>query len=103
MTLYRITTLFVGKDVEEKATIGYLVALDDASVYEYISDNVAWGEPWEEQYERGAKERIMQAHNDFQEEFMGEGYDQKYGWEVVKEDISQEDMQTLKNLGILLS
>jgi hypothetical protein len=103
MILYRITTLFLGKELEERATIGYLVALDDSAVYQYISDNIAWGEPWEEQYEHGARQRIMEKHNDYEEEFMGEAYDQKFGWEVVKVDIPQEEILVLKQLGILLS
>lgn len=101
MQLYKITTLFLGKDLHESAILGYLAAENDEAVYQYISDHIAWGEPWETQYEKGAKERIMEKCNDFEEEYLGEFYDQKYGWERVSPLIADDELEVLKRYGIL--
>ena len=101
MKLYKIKTLFITGDTQEEALVGYLVANNDTEVYEYISDNIAWGEPWEAQYESGAKNRILEAHSDYEEEYMGEEYDQKYSWEEV-DSISSEESRVLNKFNVLL-
>ena len=101
MKLYKIKTLFVVEDTQEEAVVGYLIANNDTEVYEYISDNIAWGEPWESQYESGAKGRIMEAHSDYEEEFMGENYDQKYSWEEVS-SVTTEEVKILNKFNVLL-
>ena len=91
----------MGKDFQEEALLGYILATNDEEVYQYISDNYAWGEPWERQYENGVKTQIMTNKGDYDEEYLGEGYDQKYSWEEVLPTPTKEEIQVLKKFEIL--
>lgn len=102
MKLYKIKTLFLGENLQEEAMLGYILAADDDAVYQYISDNFAWGEPWERQYENGVKAQIMENHGDYNEEYLGEGYDQKFGWEEIADNPTKEEIAVLDKFGILL-
>ncbi|MCR4279684.1 MAG: hypothetical protein NUV78_03040 [Candidatus Zambryskibacteria bacterium] len=102
MKLYKIKTLFLGENLQEEAQLGYLLAMNDEAVYQYISDTFAWGEPWERQYENGVKAQIMENHGDYGEEYLGEGYDQKFGWEEVAPDLKEEEIKILDKFGVLL-
>ncbi len=103
MKLYKIKTLLMGKDFQEEAELGYILALNDEAVYQYISDHFAWGEPWERQYENGVKNQIMANKSDYTEEFLGEGYDQKFAWEEVAPEITEEEIKVLQKFNILLT
>ena len=102
MKLYRIKTLFLGENLQEEAQLGFILAIDEESVYQYISDHFAWGEPWERQYENGVKAQIMENKGDYAEEYLGEGYDQKFAWEEVAPSVSEDEIKVLKKFGVLL-
>ncbi len=98
MKLYRITTQFIGKDLDETVMIGYIVAENDEAVYAYIEKKEKWDE-WPESVDM-TREAIIAAKGDFNSEYMGEFYDQKYGWEDCG-DITAEEVAPLERLGVL--
>jgi hypothetical protein len=111
MRLFRVKTRFLGKDLDKTVLLGYLVAMTDDEVFEEISKqhcSGAWagnkegyeGDPDELAYIDTKKQEIVEARGDFDQENDGEFYDKKYGWEDLGE-VSEEDIATLKRLGIL--
>lgn len=99
MRLYRIKTHFYGKDLDEEANLGYAVAKNDEGVYEHINNKFKYDE-WPESVEM-TREKIIAARGDYDSEYMGEFYDQKYGWEDLGE-VSAEDIAHLKKLKIIV-
>jgi|GEM_PF-4013443 hypothetical protein len=111
MRLFRVKTRFLGKDLDETVLLGYLVAMTDDEVFEEISKQHCYGawpgdkEGYEDDPDELAdidakKQEIVEARGDFDSEYDGEFYDQKYGWEDLGE-ISEQDIATLKRLDLL--
>lgn len=90
MKLFEIITAFWGKDLEEEAILGYVVGETADAAYDYINDKHRYGD-WPEQVAM-TREELIAAEGDFQTEYMGEFYDQKYGWKdlgvIAPEDIA---------------
>lgn len=106
MKLYKIKTLFLGKDLSESAILEYVVAEDDAEVFAYIDDKYfgnEWPECYLEREDDNVNEQVkymVENKGDFEEEYLGEFYDQKYGWEEVC-DIDEVQIGVLKDLKII--
>lgn len=98
MRLYKITTHFYGKDLDEGAILGYAVADNDDGIFDHINKKHFYND-WPE-IVKMAREKIIAAKGDYDAEHMGEFYDQKYGWEDLGE-ISADDIANLKRLKIL--
>jgi hypothetical protein len=101
--LYRINTKFLGKDLEEKAILGYVAAENVDQVIDHIrnSRDETWADTW---YPKGGWKKDDQKRadyianqGDFHTEYDGEFYDQKYGWNDLGE-ITPEQVETLKKL-----
>ncbi|OGZ05698.1 MAG: hypothetical protein A2762_02570 [Candidatus Lloydbacteria bacterium RIFCSPHIGHO2_01_FULL_54_11] len=103
--LYRITTHFWGKDLDEGAILGYVVADSPEEVAEHISQKVHGGEWFGYESDDGAEAveetrlDYIAKQGDFHTEPAGEFYDQKYGWEEVGE-VTDEQVTTLAALKI---
>ena len=98
MKLYKIITYFWGKDLNEQAFLGYLVKTSDEEVYEHINEEYK-GNDWPESVNMD-REDIINQKGDFDSGYMGEFYDQKYGWEEVGE-ITLEQITCLEQLSII--
>lgn len=103
--LYRIKTQFLGKDLNEEAILGYVVADTEAEVADHINKKHKCSE-WfgAEGYDdiediQAQRTDYMANRGDFHTEYDGEFYDQKYGWEEVGE-IADAEITILKLLGI---
>ncbi len=100
MKLYLIKTRLMGDELDQESIIGLLPAGTREEVYHYISTHYTWGEPsWEDQYENGTKARILEKGGDFQEEYLGDQYDQKFSWEDLGE-LTEKEIKTIKKIGI---
>ncbi len=111
MKLYKIITLLLGKDLDEEAIVEYVVASNDNELFCYIDDNYAhWSDGFdmddydastdvEKEFRRLVK-RIKTNRGDFEEEYDGEFYDQKYKWEEVCE-VTKDEAKILKKLKII--
>jgi hypothetical protein len=97
--LYEITTAFWGKDLNEDAILGYLLAESADDVYEHINKKMGHYGHWSESVNM-TREEIIAAEGDFESDYMGEFYDQKYGWEDLGE-ITPEDIACLQYFKIL--
>ncbi len=98
MKLYRIKILYLGKDLESEVTAEFITANSDEKVYEWINTNHKWSE-WPECVEM-SREDILKEKGDFSSEYMGEFYDEKFGWEELAE-VTECDIKRLKELKIL--
>ena len=102
--LYRVTTQFWGKDLNEKAILGYVVAKTDLEVADHISKKYKGGERFDWGTDgdalEGKRGEYIANRGDFHTEYAGEFYDQKYGWEEIAQ-ISDEQIIVLKTLGIV--
>ncbi len=98
MKLYKITTHFYGKDLDEAAILGHVVAETDEAVYDHINKEYKCDD-WPSSVNM-TREAIVAERGDHGSEYMGEFYDQKYGWEDLGE-VSIEDATCLKRFGIL--
>lgn len=96
--LFKIKTRFLGKDLYETTTLEYIIAQNDEEVYDHINEEYCYGD-WPEGSDM-TREEIMEARGDFQAEYRGEFYDQKYGWEQAKE-LESGDEVVLKKYGIV--
>lgn len=99
MRLYKIRTHFWGKDLDEEAILGYVVVARDGEIYGYINKKFRRNQ-WPELVGM-TQEEIVAAKGDYESEFLGEFYDQKFGWEDLGE-ISSKDIANLKRLKIIL-
>lgn len=99
MRLYRIVTKFYGKDLNEAASLDhFVVADDDGGIYDRIERTYKHGDwPGSVQMKRT---EIIAAKGDWDSEYQGEFYDQKYGWEDLGE-VSEDDIAFLRRLKIL--
>jgi len=102
MHLYLITTHFWGKDLDEGAILAYIAAKSDDDVYNYIKNKHAWSWPDkdDENNALGTRKEIIEAKGDFDTEYMGEFYDQKFGWNNLG-PITAEDVARLTSLKII--
>ena len=98
MRLYKIKTYFYGKDLDEEASLGYAVAENDEGIYDFINKKHECDE-WSESVMM-TREAIVAANGDYDSEYMGEFYDQKYGWEDLGE-VSADDIATMKRLKVI--
>ena len=98
MRLYRIKTHFYGKDLDAEPNLGYAVAENDDGIYDHINKKHKYNE-WPEFVEM-TREAIVAAKGDYDSEYMGEFYDQRYGWEDLGE-VSADDVANLKRLKVL--
>ncbi len=98
MKLYKIKTRFLGKDLNEDASLGYAVAESDDDIFDLINTKHK-GDGWEESVEM-TREAIIAAKGDYNSDYMGEFYDQKYGWEDLGE-VSADDIAILKRLSVV--
>lgn len=98
MRLYKIKTHFYGKDLDEEASLGYAVAENDDGIYDHINKKYKY-DGWPESVEM-TREEIIASNGDYDSEYMGEFYDQKYGWEDLGE-VSTEDIAHLKRLMVV--
>ena len=98
MRLYKIRTHFYGKDLDKEAILEYAVSEDGKGIYDHINKKYNYGE-WSECVEM-TRETIIAAKGDYDSEYMGEFYDQKYGWEDLGE-VSADDIVNLKRLRVL--
>ncbi len=86
----------MGDAVDQESILGFLLGLSAEKVYDFIAKNYTWGEPsWEDQYEHGAKKRILEKCGDFYEEYLGDKYDQKFAW-VDLGTATEAELSTLK-------
>lgn len=99
MRLYKITTHFYGKDLDEAAMLGFMVAEGDDAVYDHINATYNHGY-WATR--DMTRETIIAARGDHNTDYVGEFYDQKYGWEDMGE-VSEGDIAHLRALGILIA
>jgi hypothetical protein len=99
MRLYRIMTHFYGKDLDRGASLGFAVAENDEGIYEYINQKYKYND-WPESVQMD-REAIIAAKGDLGSDYMGEFYDQKYGWEDLGE-VSADEVANLKRMKILL-
>ena len=98
MRLYKIKTHFYGKDLNKEASLGCVVAENDDGIYDHINKRHKYDE-WPESVQM-SREEIIAAKGDYNSEYMGEFYDQKYGWEDLGE-VSDEDIAGLRRLKVL--
>lgn len=98
MRLYRVRTHFIAKDLDKDAILEFILAKNEDEVYEYINNKHCIGD-WPGCAEM-TREDIMAARGDFDADPHGEFYDQKFGWDDLRE-VSSEEIATLKRLGIL--
>lgn len=96
--LYQIKTRIIGKDLDETVTIGFIVAESDEAVYDHIDEKHQYG-GWAESVHL-TREEIIAAKGDFGTKYMGEFFDQKFGWEELGE-VTPEEIATLRRLGVL--
>ena len=106
MKLYRLKTQFLGKDLDAKADLGFVVTDSEEKVAEYINQRYYdgnWWDPYMEEDEEGIEETrqdYLTHKGDFHTEYAGEFYDQKYGWEEVSE-VTDDQVAMLYSLGML--
>ena len=105
--LYKITTHFLGKDLDHRAFLGYVVADSDDEVAEHINQKYHYGEwfgyadPSEPDDETAAQRQDYIAHKgDDHTEYAGEFYDQKFGWQEIGE-ITEEQVAVLRTLDVI--
>ena len=101
MKLYKMTTAFLGKDLNKTAILGYLVAESEEQVAEHINHKYCYGE-WfgdDQEEKENKKQDIIANKGDFHTEYDGEFYDQKYGWKEVC-TVDGEQMLILSQLCI---
>ena len=98
MRFYKIKTHFYGKDLDEETALGYAVAENEGGIYDLINKKYRYNE-WPELVEM-TREEIVAAKGDYDSEYMGEFYDQKYGWEDLGE-VSADDIANLNRLRVL--
>lgn len=114
MNLYKIEfTHYAPKD-SKSGIKGYMVAENDEEVYEFIKsepeihDKTLYNSYKDyEDEEKDFKERIIECHGDMYDE-ESEVYDlyygaTQYGWELVYENIIYDDIETLRELQILVN
>lgn len=120
MKLYEIIFQHFSQKDSKKGIVCYLVANDDKDVYEWMKNGIQFYTGYEhyttyqDNEDNGKeldgvpfKESIILTrgciNNDYMEVtdlYYGET---QYSWEVIKENISHEDIKKLKELGILLA
>src|ERR1700722_6022223 len=98
MRLYKNKTHFYGKDLDQEAMLGYIVAENDEGAYGHINQTY-FDEEWPESVEMD-RDDIIAKKGDESSEYIGEFYDQKYGREDLGE-ISAEVIVRLKAHKIL--
>jgi hypothetical protein len=98
MRLYKIITQFIGKDLDKGTLLGYVVVENDDAVYDHINTKYKYSD-WPSSVKM-TREGIVAAKGDFGSEYMGEFYDQKFGWEDLGE-ISTEDISHLRRLKVI--
>lgn len=98
MRLYRIKTRFLGKDLDQYASLGHFLAENDDGIYDRINTAHKYGE-WPESVGM-TREAIIAAKGDYESDYMGEFYDQKFGWEDLGE-VSAEEITHLKRFNVL--
>jgi hypothetical protein len=108
MKLYKVKTLFLGKDLNREAIMGFVIAENDKGAFTIVSEEWAyWHEVLEDWRYSGFNPRadrwerlILKDHGDFNHEYRGEFFDQKFAWECLG-DITDSEIAILKKLGIL--
>lgn len=103
MYLYKIKLLYLGKDLDDEVLDSYIVAKNDIEVYKYLNEKMfgEWAMHYgEDDVEKEFRERILKNKGDFEEEYMGEFYDVKYGWEKISK-VSKDEIIVLKKLKII--
>ncbi len=86
--------------MNQESVLGFVLRNSVEDVYNFIAKHYTWGEPgWEDQYEHGAKNRILTAGGDFREEYLGDQYDQKFAWAEVGEP-TETELATLRKFKI---
>ncbi len=105
MKLYKVLQLFLGKDLSESVPTYYVIGNSDEDVYNWINKNIFGADrdfdAWADMYDDPDKKKeIMLNKGDFNEEYMGEFYDIKYGWEEVGE-ISPTEIETFKRFNLI--
>jgi hypothetical protein len=103
--LYRITTEFWGKDLNEKAILGYVVAETEEQIAQHISKKYVFGQWFGEGYDDASevetrRQDYIDNKGDSHTEYAGEFYDQKFGWEEVME-ITSKQIAFLKTIGVV--
>lgn len=98
MRLYKIKTHFYGKDLDQLAMLGYVIAGSALDVFDYIDENYKYSE-WPDSVGM-TEDEILSESGDFESVYMGV-YDQKYGWEDLGE-ILCSDADILVGLGIAI-
>lgn len=99
--LFKITTAFLGQDLDEVAILGYLIAESEEQVAEHINHRYCYG-IWfgtNEKEKEINKQDFIANNGDFHTEYDGEFYDQKYGWEEVA-TLNDDEMKVLFDLRI---
>jgi hypothetical protein len=105
MKLFKITTIFLGKDLEQRAILGFITRGTEDEVADYINEKYRY-EEWFGEEDEGAewlaeqKAKIIAAKGDLEAPYEGEFYDQKYGWEGLGE-VTDEQIATLKALSVI--
>lgn len=104
MKLYRLKTLFIGKDLYHEALLGHGVFPDDRAVFDFLHDNyylIDEDNYEDEESDMGVDiQEIINAQGNYESDFDGEFYDQKFRWEFIK-DITLEEANVLCDCGIL--
>lgn len=99
--LYRIFTRILGKDLDKTFLLGYITAESDNEIFNFI-DAKYRDDNWDNYGGSMNRESIIEERGDLEDDYLGEFYDQKYGWEEAGE-ASEADLGTLQKLKLLLT
>jgi hypothetical protein len=108
MKLYIIKTLFLGKDLNNKATMGLVLAENDEEIFGIVSKKWAywqkrlddWRYDGPNEYADRWENFILENCGDFTDDYHGEFYDQKFAWECLG-SIMDEEIKTLQKFNLL--
>jgi len=112
MKLYAIIVNYQGKDLDAKEKGWYITANNEEEVFNHLSktqfedyegeEEGSGVSEWANYYDgdKKTKERIIKNKGDFDEQYMGEFYDIKYGWEEIGE-VTDAEAEVLKKFKIL--
>lgn len=95
MNLYRVSALFLGKDLRHEVVSGFIVAEDEEEVFEQLYDKCYWDE-----WSKRSVEQIKEEKGTYRFPYMGEFYDIKYKWEKIGE-IQEGEVEILDRFGVL--
>src|SRR5574344_1096654 len=106
MNLYKIGFMHYSQKDNEDGMKEYTIAKNDGEIFDYINKNYAY-EAWTDREDldnQSYKDFVLEHKGDDEDENLFENlyYGQTtYSWELIKKDISNEDISKLVELNIL--